>query len=178
MRRLRNGGQLARYDHKIKGLNSRLDEMQAAILRVKLPYLDGDNDIRRTLAARYTAALAGLGKIENGATHKGEDAILVPVERLYARHIYHLYVIRMRDRARRDGLLTYLNERGVGAQIHYPIPAHRQPAYADLNLPPGSLPRVENLAGRIATLPLYPEMAPDAVDYVAQQVTNYVTVQS
>jgi dTDP-4-amino-4,6-dideoxygalactose transaminase len=117
-------------------MNSRLDELQAAILRVKLRYLDADNTERREQADRYRKALSGM-------------ALKLPPERDSARHVYHLFVIRAFER---DGLVQHLREKGVAAGIHYPTPAHLMPAFSN-----GSrLPVTEQIANEIASLPLYP----------------------
>jgi dTDP-4-amino-4,6-dideoxygalactose transaminase len=143
LRRLRNGGQSDRYRHELPGINSRLDEVQAAILRVKLGRLAAWVERRRALAALYDRELAGSG-------------VGLPVEQPYARACYHLYVVR---HPRRDALQAALAERGVGTLIHYPIPIHLQPALASLGGRPGDFPVAERAAGEILSLPLYPEMS-------------------
>jgi len=141
LRRLRNGGQSDRYRHEIAGINSRLDEMQAAILRASLPHLEAWTERRRELALRYAEELA-------------ETALELPREEPWARAAWHLFVVRHR---RRDALAAALRERGVGTLIHYPIPLHLQPAFAGLGTP-GAFPVAERAAGEILSLPLYPEM--------------------
>jgi dTDP-3-amino-3,4,6-trideoxy-alpha-D-glucose transaminase len=137
LRRLRNYGQTTRYHHEERGVNSRLDEVQAAILRVKLAHLDAHNDERRRLATVYGNQLSG---------------VELPTEGDGVHHVYHLYVIRHPDRERlREGL----RQRGVGTLIHYPIPVHCQPAYASLGYGLGALPVTEQVAGEILSLPLY-----------------------
>ena len=133
---LRNYGQRRRYYHEIIGINSRLDEIQAAILAAKLPHLDAWNRRRRQIAGLYTAGLAGL-------------PALLPVEAPGGEHVYHLYVIQVTER---DRLQLFLAERGIQTLIHYPIPAHLQPAYAGLGYKAGSLPVTERVAGAIKTL--------------------------
>lgn len=137
LRRLRNYGQVTRYEHAERGVNSRLDEIQAAILAVKLRHLDEHNAIRRELADLYGKTLQG---------------VTLPVERAGAHHVYHLYVIR---HAQRDALRDALKARGVGTLIHYPVPVHRQAAYLDLGYAQGSLPVTERIAGEILSLPMY-----------------------
>lgn len=149
LRLLRNYGQTDRYHHQIEGVNSRLDEVQAAILRVKLRYLDAWNAARRERAARYTAALAGLA---------------VPWEAPWTEHTYHLYVVEVPQRERVQALLA---EAGIGTLVHYPIPAHLQPAYTHLGVARGALPVSERLADTVLSLPLYPELPLDQVDRVA-----------
>jgi dTDP-3-amino-3,4,6-trideoxy-alpha-D-glucose transaminase len=152
LRRLRNYGQVSRYEHAERGINSRLDEIQAAILRVKLAHLDEHNAARRELAACYGKRL---------------KRVTLPVERAGAFHVYHLYVIR---HSQRDALREALKIHGVGTLIHYPTPVHRQPAYADLGYGPGSLPITEQIAGEILSLPMYVGLTPADIDTVAQAV--------
>ncbi len=143
LRRLRNGGQSDRYRHEIPGINSRLDEIQAAILRVKLRHLSAATERRRQIAATYGAELAGLG-------------LGLPEEQPYARAVYHLYVVR---HPRRDALMADLKVRGIGTLIHYPIPLHLQPVFARLGGRTGDLPVAEAAAAEIFSLPIYPEMS-------------------
>jgi dTDP-4-amino-4,6-dideoxygalactose transaminase len=140
LRRLRNGGQSDRYRHEISGLNSRLDEIQAAVLRVGLKHLDGWNARRRALAEAYFDQL-------------GECGLQLPREMPYAQAVYHLFVVR---HPRRDALIAALEERGVGTLVHYPIPLHLQPAFASLGGRPGDHPVAERAAAEILPLPLYP----------------------
>jgi dTDP-4-amino-4,6-dideoxygalactose transaminase len=154
LRRLRNGGQSDRYRHEVSGINSRLDEIQAAILRVKLPRLAAWTDRRRAIAARYLRELAGCG-------------LSLPEEQPYARSAYHLFVIR---HPRRDELAGALRERGVATLIHYPIPLHLQPALLPLGGRRGELPVAEKAAGEVLSLPLYPEMTDDQVLHVCAEV--------
>jgi dTDP-4-amino-4,6-dideoxygalactose transaminase len=154
LRRLRNGGQTSRYRHELPGMNSRLDELQAAVLRVKLRHLAAWNDRRRALAAVYREELAGsrLGLLR---------------EQPYARAVHHLFVVR---HPCRDALADALRERGIATLVHYPIPLHLQPAFAPLGAPPGAFPVAEAAAGEVLSLPLYPEMAEDQVRAVAAAV--------
>lgn len=165
VRQLRNGGQGERYNHLLMGLNSRLDEIQAAVLRVKLAYLAEWNTARRERAALYHELLADSG-------------VDRPVERAYGRHIYHLYVIGLGSRAERDGLQAYLKERGIGTGIHYPIPAHLQPAYSWLGLGRGSFPRCEVTAERILSLPMYPELALEHIERICDFIKQYKAKQA
>ncbi|HEX2914098.1 MAG TPA: DegT/DnrJ/EryC1/StrS family aminotransferase [Chloroflexia bacterium] len=160
LQQLRNGGQSERYHHELMGLNSRLDEMQAAILRVKLKYLDGWNEARRERAALYNRLLA-------------DSRVELPVEREYGYHIYHLYVIKTTNRAERDGLQAFLKENGVGTGIHYPIPAHLQKAYAWLEQGPGTFPATEDTAERILSLPMFPELPLEHIERVCELVKRY-----
>jgi dTDP-3-amino-3,4,6-trideoxy-alpha-D-glucose transaminase len=138
LRRLRNYGQTSRYDHAERGINSRLDELQAAVLRVKLPHLDAHNARRRQIARRYDAALA--------------DVVTTPPQCPGAESVYHLYVVR---HPARDTLKTELAAAGIGTLIHYPTSVHLQPAYRDLGFPRGSLPVTEQIIAEILSLPLY-----------------------
>ena len=137
------------------GCNSRLDEVQAAVLRVKLAALDGHNDARRALAERYRRRLTGVGL-------PAECPVGAAV-----RHAYHLYVIR---HPRRDALRARLAERGVGTLVHYPVPVHLQPAYADLGYRPGSLPHTERAAREVLSLPLYPGLTDAQQDRVIEAI--------
>jgi dTDP-4-amino-4,6-dideoxygalactose transaminase len=162
LRQLRNGGQTDRYRHGLPGINSRLDELQAAILRVGLRHLPGWTERRRALAAFYREAL--------------RDAELdVPREQEYARSVHHLFVVR---HPQRDALAAALRERGIGTLIHYPIPLHLQPAFAPLGGAPGDLPVVEKTAGEILSLPLYPEMTDAQAERVVDSVRDSVRTLS
>jgi len=154
LRRLRNGGQSDRYRHEEPGTNSRLDEIQAAILRAKLRHLDTWIERRRSLAHLYQEGLAGCG-------------VGLPKEQGYARAVYHLFVIR---HPRRDALMEALRQRGVGTLVHYPIPLHLQPVFAGLGGRQGQLPVAERAAGDILSLPLYPELS----DAQAREVLHAV----
>ncbi len=156
-RLLRQYGQKVRYYHSIKGFNSRLDEMQAAILRVKLRKLDTWNEARRARAERYHRALAGSG-------------VVTPTEMSYGRHIFHLYVVRSRHR---NTLARFLADNGVGTVIHYPVPVHLQEAYQDLGYRPGDFPVAETYANQILSLPMFPELSDEALDIVADLVQEF-----
>jgi dTDP-4-amino-4,6-dideoxygalactose transaminase len=157
LRRLRNGGQENRYVHQEAGFNSRLDEMQAAILRAKLSHLSTWTERRRALASLYRRHL--------------EKAPLVWVESLpTAEPACHLMVARAPER---DRLQEALKDAGVQTLIHYPIPAHLQPAYRDLGQPAGSCPEAERAAGEILSLPLYPELREAQVERVARAILEF-----
>ena len=143
VRELRNGGQRARYEHLRLGMNSRLDELQAAILRVKLQRLESWVERRRALADIYRAELKDCG-------------LELPEEAPYARSAWHLYVVR---HARRDALAAALKVRGVETLVHYPVPVHRQPAFAVIAPPDTRCPIAEAAARSVLSLPLYPEMS-------------------
>ena len=144
LRRLRNGGQSDRYRHEVPGLNSRLDELQAAILRVGLAHLARFTDRRRELSDLYLRELRGL------------PALALPEEQPYARAVFHLFVVR---HLKRDALAAALEDRGISTLIHYPIPLHLQPALRPLGGKAGDFPVAEKAAGEILSLPLYPELS-------------------
>jgi len=154
VRVLRNYGSQAKYHNDVKGYNSRLDELQAALLRVKLPHLDADNESRRQIAARYNAAFRAL-------------PLTLPFVTQWAEPVWHLYVVRVRDR---DALAEKLVKAGVGTLVHYPIAPHLQPAYADLCLPQGRFPLAEAMAQGVLSLPIWPNMPEDAQQAVIAAV--------
>jgi dTDP-4-amino-4,6-dideoxygalactose transaminase len=160
LRRLRNGGQSDRYHHAEPGLNSRLDEMQAAILRVGLGHLDAWNERRRALATIYLKELAGV------------DELVLPAEQPYARSNHHLFVVR---HPRRDAVMAALRERGIATLIHYPIPLHLQGAFASLGGQRGDFPVAEKAADEIFSLPLYPELSDAQARAVAAAVRELAT---
>jgi dTDP-4-amino-4,6-dideoxygalactose transaminase len=155
---LRTYGWVERDRSVLRGANSRLDELQAAILRVKLRYLDAWNQQRRALAARYTEQLRGI------------SSITLPAEAPYGCHVYHLYVVRVQDR---ESLRAYLSAQGIGTLIHYPLSIHRQEAYVDLGYAEGALPASERAAREIFSLPLYPVMEASQVDRVCRAIRQY-----
>jgi dTDP-4-amino-4,6-dideoxygalactose transaminase len=157
VRWIRQYGWRHRYVSEIPGFNSRLDELQAAILRVKLKYLDQRNEARRQKAQLYAARLKAMG-------------IRCPVEEDPKRHVYHLYVIQARDR---DALQTFLKEKGIETLIHYPVPVHLQRAYQYLGYQQGDLPATERCSKEILSLPLYPEMPESDVEEVAAWVGRF-----
>ena len=144
-------------EHQEMGWNSRLDEMQAAVLRVRLRHLEAENEARRRLAGLYDAALAGL-------------PVRTPEAGMNHRHVYHLYVIQVDQR---DALQAHMNSRDVATAIHYPSPVHRQPAYRHLGYELGSLPETERAAGAILSLPLYPDLPDEAVMEVVKTIAEF-----
>lgn len=157
LRSLRNYGAPRKNEHLERGANSRLDELQAALLRVKLPRLDAANDARRAHAAAYAEALAG-----------APDLIL-PVEADWARHVYHLYVVRC---AARPTVQARLSAADIQTLIHYPTPCHLQPAFADLGFHAGQFPLAEQLAREVLSLPLWPGMPAAATAEVAAAIAR------
>lgn len=150
VRLLRNYGSRKKYYHEIKGFNSRLDEIQAAILRVKLKHLDEWNAKRRNNAKIY---------LEN----INRDKIILPFEPKGYKHIYHQFVIRCRER---DNLLKYFKESGIVTLIHYPVPPHMSQAYADMQLPIDAYPIAKQLADSVLSLPIGPHLSMEAVNVV------------
>jgi dTDP-4-amino-4,6-dideoxygalactose transaminase len=159
MRLLRNLGQRVKYQHEVKGYNRRLDTLQAAVLGVKLPHLDGWNADRRRVAAEYKQLLTGL-------------PVVTPQTLPGVEPVYHLYVIRVQNR---DDLQQYLAQRGIATGLHYPTPIHLQPAYAELDYQPGDFPITEALAHEILSLPMFPELSSEAVRYVVDAIAAFVT---
>jgi len=150
IRMLRDWGAERRYYHDLKGYNYRLEGVQGAVLKVKMKYIEGWTEARRTVAARYDAALADSGI---PTPHAAPDR----------RHVYHIYAIRD---AQRDALQTYLQNQGVSTGIHYPIPVHLQGAFAELGHKDGDFPHSEAAAREVLSLPMYPELPPDQQEIV------------
>lgn len=150
LRELREYGWRERYVSATTGVNTRLDELQAAVLRVKLRRLEADTELRRAHAARYREGLGG-------------TSLALPVERPGAHHVYHLYVVRS---AGRDELQRRAKEKGVGTLVHYPVPIHLQPAYAGRVRGSDKLPETERAAKDVLSLPMYPELQPLEVSTV------------
>ena len=157
VRLLREYGWKERYVSMVEGLNSRLDELQAAVLRVKLPHLDAENESRRRIAAIYESLLTEIGLV---LPKTGSDVA----------HVYHQYVIRT---PRRDALKTHLKEKGIGTLIHYPVPVHRQPAYAGRLRGEERLPNTERIAGQILSLPMFPELRQEQARTVAREIREW-----
>lgn len=153
---LRDWGQEAKYDHVIPGYNYRMDEIQSAILNVKLDYLERWTEARRSLAERYNELLSEL-------------PFARPRPPSHSRHVYHVYSIRLQ---RRDDALTSLRDASIGAGIHYPIPVHLQKAYAELGYQAGDLPVTEMLANDFLSLPIYPELLPDRATEVVSTLRS------
>jgi dTDP-4-amino-4,6-dideoxygalactose transaminase len=154
---LRNYGSPRKYEHEVKGCNSRLDEVQAALLQVRLQRLDEWNERRRARARLYVSLLSEL-------------PLTLPHEPPGTEHVWHLFVVRA---AQREALLRFLEDRGVGTLIHYPVPPHLQPAYKDLGLGPGALPVSEKIHREVLSLPIGPHLGEDQVNYVASAVADY-----
>lgn len=154
VRQLRNYGSSVKYYHEVMGFNSRLDELQAAILRVKLKHLDDWNGSRRKVASVYSKKLLGLD-------------LKLPQVPDFADPVWHLYVVRTR---RREQMQAHLLSKGVGTIVHYPIPPHMQPCYKNQKW--GDLPVSERLAKEVLSLPIYPGIKEEAVDYVVDALKS------
>ncbi len=162
LRALRVHGSLERYYHKWVGLNSRLDGFQGAVLRVKLPHLEGWTERRRANAARYREMFAAAGL-------QGE--VTLPLERPGRRHIYNQFVIRVPDH--RDALRAYLAEQGIGTDVYYPVPLHLQECFEYLGYREGEFPEAERASRETMALPIYPELTPEQQEYVVEKVAEY-----
>lgn len=163
VRRLRVHGAHPRYYHHVLGYNSRLDELQAAMLRIKLKHLDGWTAARRAAAGRYNMLFsqAGLG-----------GQVAVPTEAPDCRHVYHQYTLRAE---RRDALQAHLERSGVGTAVYYPLPLHLQPVFAGLGYRPGDLPATERACAEVLSLPIFPELTPEQQEYVVAQIQAFYT---
>jgi dTDP-4-amino-4,6-dideoxygalactose transaminase len=162
LRRLRNYGQQAKYQHVEKGLNARLDTLQAAILAVKLRYLPHWNEARARHAEQYREMLRGVG-----------DLTLQKVV-AYSTHIYHLFIVETGQRA---ALQEHLKAAGISTNIHYPIPIHLQQAYRELGYSKGHFPKAEQLAERMLSLPMFPELRSDQIQRVAEEIRKFFSQQ-
>ena len=175
MRRLRNHGSSRRYVHEEFGWNSRLDAIQAAILRVKLKYVEGWNEARRQCAARYDQlfAVAGLtSSAEQSAAGRGENAapIQLPPTAAQAHHVFHQYVVRA---YRRDELREFLTARKIGTEIYYPLPLHLQPCFLYLGYREGDFPEAERAAKEVLALPMFPELSEDEQRWVVTSIADF-----
>jgi dTDP-4-amino-4,6-dideoxygalactose transaminase len=162
LRLLRNWGERTKYEHVVAAFNARMQGLQGAILRVKLRHLERWTDSRRRHAARYNTLLkdSGLG---------------LPEEMPYARHVYHLYTVRVRDRA---AVRASLDAAGIQTGLHYPVPVHLQPAYADLGYRAGQFPESERAAAEVLSLPMFPELTSDQIAIVGEALTSATNLKS
>ncbi len=151
-----------KYLHQRIGLNSRLDTLQAALLRVKLRHLPAWTAARQQVAARYDAALASV------------PGLRVPARQTGSTHVFHQYTVTLASPARRDGLQEHLKQCGVPSVVYYPVPVHRQPAYQYLGYREGQFPRSEALCRTVLSLPIHPQLTAEQVDYVAAAVRAYL----
>jgi dTDP-4-amino-4,6-dideoxygalactose transaminase len=169
-RMLRQHGMRRRYHHDEIGWNTRMDGFQGAILQVKLKYIDGWNQLRRTVAKRYHALFHGAGLAESGPypTH----GVVLPHEVAGSRHVWHQYVIRT---PRRDALRDFLTERKIGSQIYYPIPIHLQDALKGLGYKAGDFPEAERAAHEVLALPIFPELREDEQKTVVAAIAEFLS---
>jgi dTDP-4-amino-4,6-dideoxygalactose transaminase len=158
IRMIRDHGQAKKYFHDVEGYNGRLDAMQAGMLSVKLAHLADWTTLRREHAAEYNRLLAD------------NDAVTCPHEPSWSRAVYHLYVVRTADR---DGLMAFLKDKGIGTGIHYPVPLHRQKAYASMNYAPGSFPVAEKVAAEIVSLPMFPQLTAQQQARVVEEIGEF-----
>lgn len=160
IRMLRDHGQAKKYYHDVEGYNGRLDAIQAGLLQAKLAHLAKWNERRRHLAIEYNRLLAN-----------GEE-IMLPYEPSWSRAVYHLYVIRS---GKRDGLISYLKEKGIGTGIHYPVPLHQQKAYSALNYRPSDFPVATRVASEIVSLPMFPQLKDEQQLRVVDEVLAFTS---
>ena len=158
LRSLRNHGQSSRYNSTEPGWNSRLDEIQAAILRIKLSYLKKWQDARRACAAQYTKRLSVIREVETPGAPKDCE------------HVFHQYTIRAE---RRDELQEFLCQRRIGNSVYYPVPLHLQPIYADLGHQVGSFPEAEKAAAAAISLPMFPELRAEQIAHVTETIAEF-----
>jgi dTDP-4-amino-4,6-dideoxygalactose transaminase len=170
MRRLRNHGSPQRYVHEEFGWNCRLDAMQAAILRVKLKYVDEWNRARREHAARYDELFAAAGLASSGGEPENIAPVQLPQTSDQAHHIFHQYVIRA---YRRDELREFLTARKIGTEIYYPIPLHLQPCFAYLGYLAGNFPEAERATKEVLALPMFPELREDEQRWVVASIADF-----
>jgi len=169
-RMLRQHGMRRRYYHDEIGWNTRMDGFQGAILTVKLKYIDGWNQLRRTVARRYHALFHAAGLVEAGPYPI--HGIALPHEVAGSRHVWHQYVIRT---ARRDGLRQFLNERKIGSEIYYPVPLHLQTALQSLGYKEGNFPEAERAAREVLALPIFPELREDEQQTVVSAIAEFLS---
>lgn len=160
VRMLRDHGQSKKYHHEAIGVNSRMDGFQGAVLGVKLKHLAAWNDARRRNAEAYRGLLSGI------------DGITLPAEMDYARHVYHIFAVRVRNRS---AFMAELTEKGIGCGIHYPVPIHLQAAYAFLGKGVKSFPVTEMCADDVVSLPMFPELSGEQMEYVADTIKRFLS---
>jgi dTDP-4-amino-4,6-dideoxygalactose transaminase len=161
-RRLRNHGMEPKYIHRMIGGNFRMDALQAAVLRVKAPHLAAWNEARRLNASRYARMFADSGLA---------GRVTLPIEPVGRRHVFHQYVIRVHER---DALKRHLDERGIGNEIYYPVPFHRQPCFAGLGYMPADFPQAEQAAAESLAIPIYGELGLDQQQTVVEAIAAFI----
>ena len=169
-RMLRNQGMRRRYFHDELGWNARMDGFQGAVLAVKLKYIEGWNEARRTVAARYHDLFAKTGLAEAGVYP--EHGVVLPRETPGSRHVWHQYVIRS---ARRDELREFLTSRRIGSEIYYPVPLHLQDALKGLGYGEGDFPEAERAAREVLALPIFPELREDEQETVVGAIAEFLS---
>ncbi|HEV2273514.1 MAG TPA: DegT/DnrJ/EryC1/StrS family aminotransferase [Acidobacteriaceae bacterium] len=170
VRMLRAHGMRRRYYHEEVGWNSRLDTLQAAVLLVKLRFIDEWNEQRRALAANYDALLRRAGIADSGLYP--EHGVVLPRTRAKAKHVYHQYVIRVR---RRDDLKEFLALHGVGSEVYYPVPLHLQPALKNLGYKRGAFPESERAAEEVLALPIFPQLTTEEQEIVVARIADFLS---
>lgn len=188
MRVLRNHGSAPRYYHSHIGGNFRMDPLQAALLRLKLPKLDHYLEGRRHNAALYRDGLSGVAGVETAPQAGGCTAncdcdqsaarLILPVELEGHFHTYNQFTLRLPGKGRRDALRTYLNEAEIGAEIYYPLPLHKQACFADLPSASQSLPNCEQLAEEVVSIPIYPELEGAQIAFVIEKIISFLDTES
>ncbi len=168
MASLRDHGSRKRYYHEEIGANSRLDAIQAAVLRVKMPHLPQWNSDRRERAGIYDRLFAGSGLLKIGAA--ASAPVMLLKTRPEAEHIYHQYVVRVK---KRDQLKAFLGDRGIGTQIYYPVPLHLQECFAYLGYAAGDLPETEAAAAEVLALPMFAELREEEQQYVVETIAQF-----
>jgi dTDP-4-amino-4,6-dideoxygalactose transaminase len=170
MRRLRNHGSPRRYIHEELGWNSRLDALQAAILRVKLKYVERWNEARRQRAMKYDQLFAAAGLTSTSEQPENAAPIQLPPTAAKAHHVFHQYVVRA---FRRDELREFLTARQIGTEVYYPLPLHLQPAFAYLGYREGDFPQAERAAAEVLALPMFPELTEDEQRWVVKSIADF-----
>jgi dTDP-4-amino-4,6-dideoxygalactose transaminase len=159
IRVLRDHGQVRKYHHTMIGWNCRMDGIQAAVLSVKLQHLTRGNDLRRSHARTYNEALSSM------------EQFITPVEARYAKHVYHVYAIRVQER---NEVMEFLSNKGIGYGVHYPVPIHLQEAYRSLGYEKGSFPIAERTSEEFLSLPMFPELIPAQLDLVVEALKDCI----
>jgi UDP-2-acetamido-2-deoxy-ribo-hexuluronate aminotransferase len=162
LRMIANHGQRTRYYHEVVGCNSRLDSVQAAILRIKLKQLDDYNRARQSVAAFYDKAFAG------------QANLTTPYQAPYSKHVFHQYTLKLANGVDREGLVKHLSGRGIPSMIYYPVPGHRQQMFAEFDTQSLDLPVTDDLTARVISLPIHTEMDEEQMAYITRSVLEYV----
>lgn len=160
MRTFRDHGQAKKYYHSMIGWNARMDGIQGAVLSVKMKYISAWNDARRKHAQHYNTLLST------------QNNVHIPIEKDYAKHVYHIYAIRVRERER---LMASLADKGISTGIHYPVPIHLQKAYSFLGLNKGTFPVAEQSALEFVSLPMFPELTSEQISYTVDAIKSFLS---